>query len=102
MTTPNERTKALLASLWERNKPELLARLTVLDQTAAANPLPPELKAEASSIAHKLAGTLGMFGHMEATRLAQELEATLEAETPHHARLLELATELRRSLFPTE
>ncbi len=102
MTTPDEKTKALLASLWERNKPILLDRLAVLDQAAAADPLPPELKAEASSVAHKLAGTLGMFGHMEATRLAQELEATLEAETPNRTRLRELATELRRNLFPTE
>ncbi len=102
MTSPNEKTKALLASLWERNKPVLLDRLAVVDQTAAADPLPPELRAEAASVAHKLAGTLGMFGHMEATRLAQELEATLEAETPDRTRLSKLTTELRRNLFPTE
>ncbi len=100
MTTPDEKTKALLASLWERNKPILLERLAVLDQAAASDPLPPELKAEAASVAHKLAGTLGMFGHMEATRLAQELEAALEAETLDHARLRELTTELRQNLPP--
>ncbi|WP_162538979.1 Hpt domain-containing protein [Granulicella sp. WH15] len=98
MTSPNEKTKALLASLWERNKPILLERLAVLNQAATADPLPPELKAEAASVAHKLAGTLGMFGHMAATRLAQELEATLEAETPDRTRLSKLATELRRNL----
>ncbi len=91
---------AMLAPLWQRNLPQLEARLELLDQAAAAEPLTEELRLEAQSVAHKLAGSLGMFGYHEGTRIARELEQALEAETP--AELGQLVQALRASLFPAE
>ena len=94
-TAPNTRTNALLASLWQRNLPQLQARLDLLDQAAAADPLPDTLRAEAASVAHKLAGSLGMFGYPEGTRLAQQLEVLLESDAPARQQLVALTKELR-------
>jgi HPt (histidine-containing phosphotransfer) domain-containing protein len=89
---------AALASLWERNLPVLLARLDLLTKAAAADPLPDELRLEAVGVAHKLAGSLGMFGYNEATTIARSLEHTLEHEHPDRERVLKLLTALRRQL----
>ena len=51
-------------------------------------------------IAHKLAGSLGMYGYDEGTRVARELELLLEGAAPDAERLRELAARLRRAVFP--
>jgi HPt (histidine-containing phosphotransfer) domain-containing protein len=95
MAEPDTRTSALLASLWQRNLPQLQARLDLLDQAAASDPLPDTLRAEAASVAHKLAGSLGMFGYPEGTRLARQLEVLLESDAPPQQQLVKLTQELR-------
>ncbi len=97
-------TQKLIATLWQRNQPQVLERLAMLDRAAAeaaASILSPGRGHEAAGIAHKLAGSLGMFGFHEGTRLARELEQHLESPTPDPALLAALSNELRRSLFPT-
>ena len=92
-----------IAALWQRNQPRILERLATLEQAAAASDsgaLTPELQLEAASIAHKLAGSLGMFGFHEGTRKARELEQHLEAPAVHPATLTTLTAELRQSIFP--
>jgi HPt (histidine-containing phosphotransfer) domain-containing protein len=77
----------------------------VLDQaaTAAVNgPLTEELRAEANSSAHKLAGSLGMYGYDEGTQIARKLELLLGTTTADAARLNELIAELRATIFPAE
>jgi len=69
-----EKTQALLASLWQRNLPTLRQRLDTLDQAVAVEPIAPGLLNEAIIIAHKLSGSLGLFGHHHATEIARELE----------------------------
>ncbi len=50
--------------------------LATLESATLTTPL----RSEAAIAAHKLAGSLGMFGYHEGTRLARELEALLDAE----------------------
>ena len=92
-----------IAALWQRNQPLVLERLALLDRAAAdavAGTLTPALREEAASTAHKLAGSLGMFGFHEGTRLARELELQLESPEPNPAIVGTLATQLRHALFP--
>ena len=101
--SPADQTKKLIAELWERNQPLILERLDLLDAAAAAaqsGSLPEEQRAEAESVAHKLSGSLGMFGYQGGTSIAQVLEAELQSQSPDGSKLSALARELRDSLFP--
>jgi len=80
-----EAARKLLASLWERNLPILRERCALLERAAAAaqaGTLTQELRAEATAIAHKLSGSLGMFGYPEGTQFARRIEEHLEAPGP--------------------
>lgn len=95
-----EKTQALLADLWRRKRPVVEERLAVLERAATAQPLTEALRSEAHDVAHKLAGSLGMFGFEQGTRLARELELLLEEPTPDTVKLAELTMQLRELLFP--
>lgn len=79
-------------------------RLALLDRTAllaASDRLDEESRAEAQSVAHKLAGNLGMFGYKEAGTVAGTIEEILKAPTPQTLlHLASLARELRGILAP--
>ncbi len=94
-------TTRLIHDLWVRNHPLMLERLALLDRAAQAadtGELPEALRAEAESTAHKLSGSLGMFGFQQGTAAARALEAELRSSAPQPKRLRELAHELRASL----
>jgi HPt (histidine-containing phosphotransfer) domain-containing protein len=95
-----EKTRALLTEMWERNLPIIHARLNLLDEAANAEPLPDNLRADALSVAHKLAGSLGMFGFAEGTRLARQLELALDVPAPDIIHVALLSRQLREELFP--
>ncbi len=97
----SEKTKALLADLWRRNRTTIEDRLATLDRAAAAATLPAELHAAALDVAHKLSGSLGMFGFEQGTLLARELEQVLDCAYPDSARIGEVARQLRAMLLPT-
>ncbi len=102
--TAGTSTQKLIAALWQRNQPQVLDRLALLDRAAAAvatGKLTPFLRDEAAGIAHKLAGSLGMFGFHEGTRVARELELRLECSTPDATAIILLTAELRRALNAT-
>lgn len=92
----------LIAELWQRHLPSLRERLDLLDRTAteaSSGALAEAPRAEAQSIAHKLAGNLGMFGYPQGSELASKIEHILKAPTPET--LLDLATltqQLRQSV----
>jgi HPt (histidine-containing phosphotransfer) domain-containing protein len=92
----------LLAGLWQKNLPTLRERLDLLDRaasTAASGTLPETSRAEALSIAHKLSGSLGMFGYQQGTQIAASIERILKAPTPETlVTLRPLAANLRKSL----
>jgi HPt (histidine-containing phosphotransfer) domain-containing protein len=104
-TVNSDATRDLLIRLWERSLPVVRERLDILDAAGTAasdNSLTGDLRAHAIVEAHKLAGSLGMFGYSAGTELAREIEALLEAPgTPPAGRLVTLATRLRATLFPT-
>lgn len=98
-----EATRQRIAALWQRNVPQTMERLNLLDRAASAaagDTLSASLSEEAAATAHKLAGSLGMFGLDEGTRLAREMEQHLESATPDAGKLTSLARQLRASLFP--
>jgi HPt (histidine-containing phosphotransfer) domain-containing protein len=94
--------EALLADLWQRHLPALRERLDLLDRTAAeasSGTLTEASRLEALSIAHKLAGNLGMFGHQQATEIASALEQILKSPTPETlAALPSMTSDLRSKL----
>ena len=78
-------SQQLLATVWQRNLPVVRERLATLSHVAldAGNGLlTPKARQEAADIAHKLAGSLGMFGYLGGTEIARELELLLDAEDP--------------------
>jgi HPt (histidine-containing phosphotransfer) domain-containing protein len=103
MSDATDKTTALLAKLWIKIQPIVEDRLTALDRAsvaAAQGSLSDELRKEAQSNAHKLAGALGMYGFDEGTRISRELEHLLERGIPEPGRLTALVAELRASLTP--
>jgi chemotaxis protein histidine kinase CheA len=92
----------VLATLWKKNLPTLRERLDLLDRTAsiaACGNLADEPRLEAYSIAHKLTGSLGMFGYQQGTEIARKIEQILKAPTPTQLTTLPaLAKDLRTSL----
>jgi HPt (histidine-containing phosphotransfer) domain-containing protein len=103
MTEADDKTAALLAALWLRNRPLIEERLALLDRAAAAmaaGMLSEEQCDEASHTAHKLAGSLGMYGYDEGTRIAREMEVLLGTDAPDAAQLETLIAELRKAVFP--
>lgn len=69
---------------WQRFQARFSSRVTVLEQAAASllqGKLDSELWQKAEQAAHKLAGSLGMFGLAEGSRLAQQIEQMLQAQT---------------------
>jgi HPt (histidine-containing phosphotransfer) domain-containing protein len=103
MSDAKDKTEALLAKLWVRIQPLIEERLSVLDQAAAAasaGTLGEELRKEAAGSAHKLAGSLGMYGYDEGTRVARELEALLGCASPDTSQLRRLIAELRGAISP--
>lgn len=92
----------LIAELWQRHLPSLRERLDLLDRTAAqasSGALAEAPRAEAQSIAHKLAGNLGMFGYPRGSEVASQMEHILKAPTPQNLQTLDtLAKQLRKSL----
>ncbi|MBB5338083.1 Hpt domain-containing protein [Tunturiibacter gelidoferens] len=92
----------VLASLWKKNLPTLRERLDLLDRTAslaASGTLSEEPRLEAYSIAHKLTGSLGMFGYQQGTDIARKIEQILKTPSPSQLTTLPaLAKDLRTSL----
>jgi HPt (histidine-containing phosphotransfer) domain-containing protein len=92
----------LLASLWKKNLPTLRERLDLLDRTAsiaASGKLDEAPRLEAYSIAHKLTGSLGMFGYQQGTDIARQIEQILKTPTAKQlTTLTTLTKDLRSSL----
>ncbi len=98
-----ERTRALVAALWKRSQPVVAQRVALLEEaarSAQAGQLTTELRLEACAAAHKLAGSLGMFGYPLGTDLARALEAQLDRDDPEPATLAAKTASLRALLFP--
>jgi DNA-binding response OmpR family regulator/HPt (histidine-containing phosphotransfer) domain-containing protein len=74
-----------LSETWITTQPQCLAQVEVLSQAVQAlqaDKLTPKRQSEAHHIAHKLVGTLGLFGLAEAESIARRLEAVLSVAQP--------------------
>ncbi|MBE9180337.1 response regulator [Oculatella sp. LEGE 06141] len=105
----SDQARAAAIEAWEHLKKPILARLTVLDQATMAlqrGHLPEPLRDEAEQAAHKLAGSLGMFGFPEGSRLGWEIEQILkqpnaaDALARLEARVVGLHQELQKPPTP--
>jgi diguanylate cyclase (GGDEF)-like protein len=69
-------------AIWERRRPEVIARLASVEESIAAvlaGHLPDQLRERALSDAHKLAGAAGTFGFQRSSTHARALEDVLGA-----------------------
>lgn len=101
-TKPGDVARQLITALWDRSLPIIYERLNTLDmacQAAVLDELTPAIRSSAADTAHKLAGSLGMFGYPRGTELAREIEHLLEADGGVDPALLrQLVLGLRSSL----
>lgn len=75
----------LLSRIWQQSLPLVRDRVARLQHSACcaeSGTLTSEARTQAADLAHKLAGSLGMFGFPEGTEIARQLEVLLEAEGP--------------------
>ena len=82
--TAADQARAAAIALWDQFKPPIMERLACLEQAIAAlksGSLSDALRQTAVGEAHKLAGSLGMFGFPEGSRLGQLIEHWLQTET---------------------
>jgi diguanylate cyclase (GGDEF)-like protein len=96
---------AAVQAVFEKTRGDLARRVETLEETVAAmreGKLDESLRARAERDAHKLAGSLGMFGFPRGSELARELEQALDVPdgpAPSEApRLAELVLALRSEL----
>jgi HPt (histidine-containing phosphotransfer) domain-containing protein len=106
MTKPIDTEMArLIHALWERNRAQVENRLHLLESAADASrqgDMGEELRHEAREIAHKLAGSLGMFGFSMGSEIARRLELLFERGDPDPDLLAELTVQLRGSLVNSD
>jgi len=95
-------TVEALRSVWQRQHKRVGERIDVIDRAIAAlaeDSLDLEPTRDATRAAHMLAGSVGMFGFLDASVAARELEAELEHPTPDRAAALsELLARVRRGV----
>lgn len=100
-----DRTSKVIAAVWERHKSTIFEEVDVLEDAVASlleGNLDENLRRKAQAEAHKLAGSVGTFGFAEGSRMAREMELTLQDELlldeAHTLRLSELVVQLRNDL----
>lgn len=84
-------TADALRSVWARQQGRVHARIALIERAATAlaeDRLDTELRADAERAAHMLAGSLGIFGYVDASDAARELEADLAHPKPERAATL--------------
>jgi Hpt domain len=81
----------VLGSVWERQRDRVDGLIDTIEQAVSAladDHLDAKLQADAERAAHMLSGSVGMFGFMDASAAAGELESELAHAMPGHAPVL--------------
>lgn len=84
MTDPAAIIAARLEQLWRTSRPIIQERVAILQtahDTLTRSPEDPDARSNGREAAHKLAGTLGMFGLPRGSELASEIETLLRNES---------------------
>lgn len=79
-----DQARAAAINLWNQFKPSILQRMTSLDHAVAelkTGSLSDQVRQTALADAHKLAGSLGMFGFPTGSQLGREIEGWLQTTT---------------------
>lgn len=102
----SDQVRSALEKVWFNCRPEALARLATLERFTedlrSGVPVQ-ESREKALAAAHRLSGSLGMFGLHEASSCAAEIEALLDAEpAPDVAMATTLVGRLRSLLEGTQ
>jgi diguanylate cyclase (GGDEF)-like protein len=104
-STTTDQARAGAIALWDKFKPSILERLETLKQAVAeveTGALSDDLRQAAIQSAHKLTGSLGMFGFLEGSRLSREIEHWFETsgdrDRPSHLPVQVLVTTLYQEL----
>ncbi|MDB9315737.1 response regulator [Spirulina sp. CS-785/01] len=91
-----EKTLAAVAQMWDQFQAPILQRLGPIEEAIAAleeQSLSPELREKAEKQAHKLAGSLGMYGLEQGSKWAREVEHWLiDKQNSTQAEVHELKT----------
>lgn len=100
--SPSETARMAAIAAWDHFRTPTLERLAILDQAVVAlraGTLSTEAHRAAESAAHKLAGSLGMFGFPEGSRLAKDIELWFQQSDARDSQPLHaLVTDLHRVL----
>jgi HPt (histidine-containing phosphotransfer) domain-containing protein len=89
---------AKMAQMWTKFLPEIEQRVSLIDHAAqalAAGNLSEDQRESAHAAAHKLAGSLGLFGMTRGTEIARAIEHLLESQPVEAALLADAVQELR-------
>jgi HPt (histidine-containing phosphotransfer) domain-containing protein len=81
--TDSEKLAASMAKIWETSKVQFLEQLKTIQNVSnefSNGAMTADRRTEAEREAHKLAGTLGMFGLMEGSQVARQLENMLRSD----------------------
>ncbi len=81
-------TIGVLRSVWEHQRGRVNDRIAVIERAIAAladDALDADLRRDAERAAHMLAGSVGMFGFVDASDAARSLELELAHPTPDRA-----------------
>lgn len=92
-----QQTQEKLQTVWQKYQGLSHDRLTALEQAVAAyleNPQDLEQRQMAQLMAHRLAGSLGIFGFAEASRLARAIEEGFTDEPLNSLRVAQLRSQL--------
>jgi HPt (histidine-containing phosphotransfer) domain-containing protein len=93
-------SRDVLRIVWERRRDLVQARIETLKRAVVAleeGRVDPKLMREAERVAHMLAGSVGMFGFVAASKAAHELEVELTHPAPGRAPALSALLESLRS-----
>jgi HPt (histidine-containing phosphotransfer) domain-containing protein len=85
MSDPSGVIAARLAELWRKTLPITLERVAALQAACEAlgrNPADSQARSAGREAAHKLSGSLGIFGLPRGTELAAKLEEILKSTDP--------------------
>lgn len=100
-----QKVKQKTVSIWDKHKASVAEQVTILEQASqllSVDELTAELRQQAQQQAHKLAGSLGIFGLVEGSQLAREVEELLQPQVVLEAiqiqRFAELTKLLRQQL----
>jgi DNA-binding response OmpR family regulator len=97
-----DKLAASMAKIWETSKVQFLEQLLILETISkelALGQLTADRQATAEREAHKLAGTLGMFGLMEGSVVARKLEHLWQLVPPEPFEIANLVQQLGAAML---